>query len=308
LIEVRAGNPGGRLGETIFGSLFGKLPDETRLSSQVPDHTRSSDDEAGGRARTERYSRLDTRFDKDVDDDMSLNPPRPASATAQANDSVPQASRAPGMTARLEEVLSATSPVGYCEIARSRMDQGRPFARFERAVVVEMRAGAALDRAALEKAVADEMRSRFVVSGVDPQLAWQADSSVRYLAQSLLEQGAAYSVSDRYLVLASSRELARDIMAAASGPSAPQKIDGQVEFYAVVRIADAKPVFDRLMSKLDGKVETSGAAGQDEEESGEVKFFSENISSLLGASGIKEARLRRATEGAVVSERLVYSW
>lgn len=306
LVEVRAGNPGGRLGETIFRSLFGKLPDEARLSNQAPDHTRSSDGEGGGRARAERYSRLDTRFDKDVDDDMALS--RPQLATAQTPQaSAPQSSlQSPGLSARLEELISATSPSGYCEIVRSRMDQGRPFARFERAVVVEMKPGATLDRAALEKVVADEMRARFVVSGVDPQLAWQADSSVRYLAQSLLEQGAAYAVSDRYLVLASSRELARDILQAGTNPAAPQKIDGQIEYYAVVKIAEARPVFDKLMSKLDGKTE---AGGQDEEEgSGEVKFFSENVSSLIGASKIREARLRRATDGAVVSERVVYSW
>jgi len=297
LVEVRAGDPGGRLGETVFQSLFGTLPDEARLSSQVPDHTRSSDDESGGRARAERYSRLDTRFDKDVDDDMAMRPSQPAAT---------QAAQSPGLSAKLEELIGATSPSGYCEIARSRMEQGKPFARFERAIVIEMKPGATLDRAALERVVGDEVRARFVVSGVDPQLAWQADSSVRYLAQSLLEQGAAYSISGRYLVLASSREFARDILQAGTNPSAPQKIDGQVESYAIVKIAEAKPVFDKLMSKLDGKTEEGG---QDEEEGdGEVKFFSENVSSLIGASKIREARLRRATEGAVVFERVTYSW
>ncbi|HYP26719.1 MAG TPA: hypothetical protein VE262_08380 [Blastocatellia bacterium] len=305
LIEVRAGDPGGRLGETIFSSLFGRLPDETRLSSQVPDRTRSSDDDSRGSARAERYSRLDARFDNDVDDDMSLSPARASDAKAQPNNPAPPPSQTSGLTGRLEGVMAAASPAGYCEIVRSRMDRDRPFARFERAIVVEMKGAASLDRAALEKIVADEMRARFVVSGVDPQLAWQAESSVRYLAQSLLEQGAAYSVSDRYLVLASSREFARDILQAAATQSAPQSIDGDVEFYAVVKIADAKPVFDKLMSKLDGKTE---ADGQDEGEGGEVKFFSENISSLIGASKIREARLRRVTDGAVVSERVIYSW
>jgi len=38
------------------------------------------------------------------------------------------------------------------------------------------------------------------------------ESGVRYLAQSLMEQGSAYAVSDEFLVLASSREFARDIL------------------------------------------------------------------------------------------------
>jgi hypothetical protein len=39
-----------------------------------------------------------------------------------------------------------------------------------------------------------------------------------------------------------------------------------------------------------------------------VKFFSENLSSLIAASAIKEARLSRRSEGGVISERVVYAW
>jgi hypothetical protein len=76
-------------------------------------------------------------------------------------------------------------------------------------------------------------------------------------------------------------------------------------------VADAKPVFDKLMSRLDGKDE-NGAARQDEGEEKEggrtVKFFSENLSSLISASTIREVRVRRETSGAITTERLVYSW
>jgi hypothetical protein len=165
-----------------------------------------------------------------------------------------------------------------------------------------------------------------VVAGAEPRLEWQDDASVRYVAQTLLEQGAAYAISGNYLVLASTKEFARDILQAASIPVAPSavKIDGPVDLYALIRVAAAKPVFDKLMSKLDGRTgETAKAAkkGEDNNDSdGEtsdsdnsdsgstVKFFSDNLSSLIAASAIREMRLQRETKGSVMFERVNYSW
>jgi hypothetical protein len=184
-------------------------------------------------------------------------------------------------------------------MVRSRVEAGRPFVRFERAIVVETSAGV-VDRAGFERAITDEMRQRFVVASVDPQLQWQDDAGVRYLAQSLLEQGAAYSMSGKYLVLSSSREFARDILRAAAASQA--RVDGPALFYALVRVSDAKPVFDTLMKKLDGPAETT------EGEEPPVRFFSDNLSSLVSATAFREMRIRRETAGDVIVERVVYSW
>jgi hypothetical protein len=185
-------------------------------------------------------------------------------------------------------------------MVRSRVEAGRPFVRFERAIVIETSASA-IDRSLFERAVTDEMRSRFVVAGIDPRLQWQDETGVRYLAQSLLEQGAAYFVSGKYVVLSSSREFARDILRTAS-QSSQARIDGPALFYAMVRISDAKPVFDTLMKKLDGPVETA------EGEEPSVRFFSDNLSSLVAATAFREMRLRREITGDVMTERVVYSW
>src|SRR5262249_47581049 len=159
----------------------------------------------------------------------------------------------------------------------------------------------------LERAVIDELRARFVVSGAEPRLEWQDDASIRYVAQTLLEQGVAYSISGKYLVLASTREFARDILQAGSVPPGPAtvKIDGAVDLYSLIRITAAKPVFDKLMAKLDGRVgepartaKTTEEKGDSESETSEgdstdntdsesgstVKFFSDNLSSLITAS------------------------
>lgn len=304
LIELRgASATGDLLSKQVSQALFGKLPDEAEAVGEVPpDYSRDTSTEGDEDVRVERYRRLDQRFDKDVDDDKAPRP-QPASAAAKA----PAAPPADRFEKSVSAILANISAAGYSKMARSKSDAAKPFVTFERAVVVEMSADQAVDRAALERAITTEMRERFVVAGVEPGLAWQDDAQVRYVAQSLLEQGAAYAVSGKYLVLASSREFARDILRAAAS-AATAKIEGTFEYYGVVRVADAKPVFDKLMSKLDGKVDASASRADDEEESSEVKFFSENISSFISSTAFREFRARRQTDGAVMVEQVFYSW
>jgi hypothetical protein len=291
------------LSAAVGQALFGRLPGEPTVSNEIPDH--SSSDESDENARTERYSRLDRRFDIDVDDEQA-----PLKSQTSDVKSQPASPAVPDFEKAIAAVLGGAQPSAYSEVVRSKAEAGRPFVRFERAVVVEMRAGAAVDRASLERAMTDELRARFVVSGVDPRLAWQEESSVRFVAQSLLEQGAAYLISGRYLVLGSSREFVRDILQAATAAGgAATGIDGPVEFFALVRIGEARPVFDRLMNKLDGKTNEKPAATSDQEETQqEVKFFSDNLSSLIASTAIREMRVRREPGEGLVMERVFYAW
>lgn len=180
--------------------------------------------------------------------------------------------------------------------------------RFERAIIAQLKPEAAVNREALERAIVDELRARFVVAGAEPRLEWQEDGAVRFVAQSLLEQGAAYSVSGSCLVMASSKELASDILQAAKASPSPEKTDVAVDFYAVIRVAAAKPAFDALMSKLDGREQSKPTGRKNDDEEREVKFFSENLSSLIAASAIREVRLTRQSAEPLAIERVVYSW
>jgi hypothetical protein len=165
----------------------------------------------------------------------------------------------------------------------------------------------ALDRAAIERGLMSEMRERFVVAGAAPELVWRDDGQVRALSESLLEQGAAYSVQGRYLVMASSAQMVKDCLQAARATTEAARIGGAVEFYALVKVADARPAFDKLMSKLDGPPSTADTSG-DQDAAANVRFFSENISGLISALMIREMRLRRERAGGVMIERVVYSW
>jgi hypothetical protein len=311
LAEIHASSASAELTAAVSDALFGKLPEAAPERPEAPDRSHSDSDEESG-TRAERYSRLDARFDIDVDDEQA--PDRRSGQSGQASAKTNSASSSLQSNA-LDSALAKFSPVGYCEIVRSKSDAGKPFVRFERAVVIEMKSEAAIDRAALERAITDEMRERFVVAGVDPRLSWQDESPVRFLAQSLLEQGAAYSISGKYIALASNKEFARDIAQAASIASADAtKIDSAVQFYALVRVAEAKPIFDKLMSKLDGKTEQVASGEkknqneETEESEKEIKFFSDNLSSLISATTIREMRVQRQMSATTMIERVVYTW
>jgi hypothetical protein len=328
------------LGEAASRVLFGKLPDESATGTGTP-NTADSTPEASEDHRSERYSQLDERFDMDVDDDSGAQVP----ATAVPSSSSAARATAPGAAGgatdpakrfgkNIASLLDSISPAGSCEMVRATttgLDTKKPFVGFERAVVIEMKVDAILDRTLLERTIADESRSRFVIAGVDSPVVWQDEAAVRYMAQSLLEQGACYCVSGKYLVLASSKEFAKDILRAAATTTTPPataatKLTGSVELYAVLHIADAQPVFDRLMAKLDrgaaqGEGDNTGAANGDSnsddskedaskegDQKKEVKFFSDNLSSLIKASGIREVRLQREISGSVMAEQVSYSW
>ena len=309
LVEVHPQTRAEDLADTVANALFGHLPAAEPTRPDVSHPTNNPDENSGG--RTERYSQLDARFDVDVDDEQS--PPR---GNAPARKAKTEAA-APTAPTSFVAAITKLAPLAVCELTRSKADPDRPFVHFERAVVIEMKSEAGLDRAALERAIVEEMRARFVVAGVDPRFGWQDDAGVRVLGQSLLEKGAAYTVAGKYLVLASTKQFAADIAQAAAAAGEAPRVDGTVSFYALVRIAEAKPVFDKLMAKLDGKVAAPPAPKvkkADQEEDSEddsanhIKFFSDNVSSLVSASTIRNLRLRRESSGQLVSEQLVYSF
>lgn len=322
LVEVHSGATDGAA-PAIEQALFGKLPDQSWSPPEIPDRTRSAGKEDEN-TRAERYSRLDARFDVDVDDAQA--PKRGSGVSGQGSEKRRADTPASnGFVKSAGAIIGSVASGAYGEIVRSKTEAGKPFVRFERAVVIQLKPEAALNNEALERAITDELRARFVVAGTEPKLAWQDDGPIRFVAQTLLQQGAAYSVSGGFLVLASSKEFASDILQAGkptgnqSGKArtsvtiplsgAPSGVtDAPLVFYAVVRIAAAKPVFDTLMSKLDGRAPQLKSSSKDDEEEREIKFFSDNLSSLIAASAIGEMRLTRQLAGQIMTERVTYSW
>jgi hypothetical protein len=314
LVEVHATASDGAA-PAIEQALFGRLPDQSWSPPEIPDRTRSSAKDVDN-TRAQRYSRLDARFDVDVDDEQA--PKRGSGAGDQGSKkTMSNEPAANDFVKSAGTILGSVASGNYCELVRSKTEAGKPFVTFERAVVLQTRPDAGLNHEALERAITDELRARFVVAGTEPKVVWQDDGAVRFVAQTLLQQGAAYSVSGGYLILASSKEFVSDIVqagkqaanprASAAGPRVSMP-DAPVVFYALVRVASAKPVFDTLMSKLDGRGPQNKSAKKDDEEDRDIKFFSDNVSSLIAASAIGEMRLSRQVSGQMMTERVVYSW
>jgi hypothetical protein len=292
--SIQLHSPDSTLSGALSLALAGRHLDSFPLPPIIPDRTRSSGSSDMG-DNVERYGRLDARFDRDVDDEIGGTQPKSSSSRSARS---------------FEETLSAivgpTSPVGYMELARSRIETGKPFVRFDRAVVVGMQTESSLDRSVLEQSVSNELRTRFVVRGADIDLEWRDGENHRYVAQSLVEQGAAYAISGKNLIVSSSREFLNDILRAARGPATGSvRLDESVNFHAIVRVTDARPVFDLLMLKLDGP---SNSIVTDGSEAAEVKFFSGNLSSLIAASAFREMRLSSEKREDFLLERVVYSW
>ena len=294
------------LSTSIESTLFGNLPDASWAPTEPPDRTRSNRSADDEHNRVERYSRLDSRFDMDVDDEQA---PKRGPAVDDQQMSQKNAERKPAheFANKIGPILTAAT-TSHCLLERSKLDAGKPFVRFERAIVAQLKSDSVVNREALEAAVVEELRARFVIAGTQPRLQWQDDGPVRFVAQSLLEQSAAYSVAGNYLVLASSKEFANDILQAAkSANQVVERAEAPADFFAVIRVTEAKVAFDTLMSKLDGKGERKSNRNKEEGEE-EIKFFSENLSSLIAATMIREVRLTRQSAGSIATERVVYLW
>ncbi|HJZ68505.1 MAG TPA: hypothetical protein VKF81_10320, partial [Blastocatellia bacterium] len=311
LVKAQRAASTDQLSSAVEKALFGKLPGQNTSPPEMPAdraHKAGSEDETN---RAERYSRLDSRFDIDVDDEQAPRSGLGAGSRKLEKGTVvePQSN---SFARNIGVLLASVSSGDYCELVRSKSESEKPFIKFERAVIVHLKSEASLNREVLERAIIDELRTRFVVSGTEPRLTLQDEGPVRSVAESLLKQGAAYGVSGNYLVLASSKGFASDIFQAARAQQAPVTLPEPANLYALIRVASAKPVFDTLMSKLDGREQKTKPKRRKEDneddEERDVKFFSENLSSLISASAIREARLSRRSERGVISERIVYAW
>src|SRR6185503_16528282 len=153
LVEVYASNQSESLSSAIEQSLFGDLPDDDWSPPEIPDRTSSGGDE-NENTRAERYSRLDSRFDIDVDDDQA---PRRGADIGESSRHQTDGTREEGseFARNVSPLLSTISTASYCELVRSKSEAGKPFVRFERAIVAQLKPDAQVDRGVLERAIVD---------------------------------------------------------------------------------------------------------------------------------------------------------
>ena len=106
LVQVYAASPSESLSSAIEQSLFGDLPDDAWAPPEIPDRT-SSDGDENENTRAERYSRLDSRFDIDVDDDQA---PRRGKGSQEISPGQPDSTQEGGEFARNVRPLLSNIP------------------------------------------------------------------------------------------------------------------------------------------------------------------------------------------------------
>lgn len=288
MMRIRATGDGAVLSEVLEDTLIGEsVPSVQGAVSQGESEGQedSSDSSEGG---TDRYSSLDSRFDSDVDDPRSS---RAGSHVAE-----------PSYLDNVSGVLAGIAGGAYAEVLRSGLDPSGLFAGFERAAVIAIKEGRSVDRSALEQSLKELVRRRFTVPGVESQLEWRDQGPVRYLAQSLPQRTPVYAIQGGYILIGSSRELVSDCLKSAALRLQRSRIDQPATSLAMVRVSQAKNVFDKLMKVLD---RTSNHSANESEQ---VPFFSGNISSLIGALSIREINIRSVAERESLYEQVRYLW
>lgn len=308
LVEARSADSGvaTALAETMFG------PDRTGgtslsdvRASRTDDPFEPSESETSNRRPTGgRYRFLDDRFDRDVDDPAAKAVKRVAATSPTV---------AP-LGDRLASILAATSPVRYAVFGSVQLPDGKLFASFERAVVVEMASPDRFDASAFETLAREEFARRFLVGGQVARVSWADAAGGRGLAGALISQGGAYRVSGKYLIVARDPQQCAAVAARVGTASAALPVEGAtVTRIAEVRLAAAAGPFRRLTGLLDAK----DANALDEEMASEegdsdvlrrpVLFFSENLVSLLDVvNQITSVRITTSEDGTLIREVVEY--
>ena len=309
LVEAKAADA--TVARAVSAAVFGPDRSGTALvrasasSPTSPFDSSDSSDSSSSRPASGRYQVLDDRFDRDVDD-LAL---APAGAAA-----TPSPAAAP-FAERLGALVAAAAPQRYATYGAVGLPEGRLFASFQRAVVVELGAPDRFDAAGFERLVQEEFGRRFLVGGDATRVAWADASGARAIAGALVEQGGAYRLVGPYLVVAREPATCAAIAARVAGvqKEAGAVPRGSVVRLAEVRVAAAAGPFVRLTRLLDAK--QSGGIGEEVSDGGEedsnrpVLFFSENLASLLDvARDLETVRVVTALDGAVVRETVEYRW
>ena len=309
LVEARTADAGvaGELAETMFGPerAGGSALGDVRASRMDDpfEPSESESDSSNRRPSGGRYRFLDDRFDRDVDD--------PAATVKRVAATAPTV--AP-LGDRLAPILAAAAPVRYAVFGSVQLPEGKLFASFERAVVVELASPERFDATAFESLAREEFARRFLVGGQVARVSWTDAAGGRGLSGALVSQGGAYRVAGKYLIVARDPQQCAAVAARVGSAGASPSIEsGAVTRIAEVRLAAATGPFRRLTGLLDSK----DANALDEELASEegdsdvlrrpVLFFSENLVSLLDVvKQVTSVRITTSEDGVLVRELVEY--
>lgn len=253
-----------------------------------------------------RYSYLSHRYNQFVDDPDDAGEQDPEESAAMRS-AIEQRSRA-----MIRASLAAAHPVCGAKLARPRAIDGPLFAEFGRAAVLVLQQPGALDRHALEAAIARMAANRTMIAGASARLTWRdrAENGVawRELVFPALGRSVGYGLRGQLLLLSNSPELLTTLM---THQAKNRESHAPAHERTLLRLEQRAEAFDRIFAKLDAprvkaywKERKGDQAGPNDPSQ---EFFSGNLSSLLDAAApVREIRIERSFANGRMREEVSF--
>lgn len=247
-----------------------------------------------------RYSYLSDRYNLDVDDPEDAGE-RGAGAIDDAAIRLKGEER---LSAALNSALQPARPSVAAKIATPRAIEGPLFAEFRRAAIIALDNPTALERAALERAIAGLAANRLMIAGAPPSFEWNSRGANgvewREMRLPMLGRTIGYGLRGRHLIVSNNTELLASLMA---DVQSNREIQSQSPLHelTVIRFSARPAAFDQIFAKLDEpriKAYWKERRGQEIKQLGpnepSMEFFSGEIASLLDvAAPVEQVRIQR---------------
>jgi hypothetical protein len=247
-----------------------------------------------------RYSYLSNKYNLDVDDPEDAGE-RGAGAIDGAALRVKSEE---GLSALLRSALQPARPSVAAKIATPRAVEGPLFAEFRRAAIITLDNAPALERAALERAIAGLAANRLMIAGTPASFEWNSRSANgvewREMRLPMLGRTIGYGARGRHLIVSNNTETLASLMTDAQSR---REIQSQSPLHelTVIRFSERPAAFDQIFAKLDEpriKAYWKERRGEEIKQLGpnepSMEFFSGEISGLLDVvAPVEQLRIQR---------------
>lgn len=187
----------------------------------------------------------------------------------------------------IEQSLQVADPQTILTATRPQMLPEPLFAEFNRVAVVKLGAPENLNKPALENAIAEELKSRLMISAPNIDLKWETKTESGLVRRELnlpsLGWGVGYALRENDLIFSNNSQFLQEILAL---KNKGRKTETPFNDLTVIRIERRKEAFDDIMEKIYQKSEGRERVS--------IDFFRGNISSLLDAiSDVRQIEIKR---------------
>ncbi len=197
---------------------------------------------------------------------------------------------------KIGQALQNAGPNTILTAVRPQMLENLLFVEFNRATVLKLGTPANLNRSNLENVMAEEMKSRLMISAPNISLNWETKSengqTWRELNPPSLGWGIAYILRGDELIFSNNATFLQEILTVQT-----KGIKAETSFndLTVIRLDERREAFDGVMMKL----------AEDSGKDASTDFFAGNISSLLDTvSDVSRVEIKRNYSGNYLHEEV----